>query len=440
MGRVLSLFSGSSLFFLFNFFVFIANNSLLHSNEGNPITDLSYVKKTTINGNTVESRIIGEMILSPENGCIYEGEDKLVGLLVIRGCNSLNLRNLKTLIGALLIHDSKVSNLGQLREIVSPYIAGYEGYFFENNSGYVIGHLFINNSEVISLSPLEKVERLDLRDVNSLSTLDPLKTVDFVKIGHLQSTTCTMGQQASGSCPQIESTIFNVPDLSSLGSLENVRELEIIGETKLNDLGRIKKLESFRLFPESKPSPPLKNLGNILSISKELSITSDKIETLTPLETIGSKEENHASVYIVGKSLTTLGNLREVFGSIMLINTQIKTLGKLEMVENNLKISNHKQYPSKLEDTGNLKIVEEFESNSKVLSSFPNLREFNRMIISPHENLSLEGLRFTPRELKFDCDSEFLMVSYSPQQDRPSVDSFLGEVLSLNQNCLALVQ
>ena len=77
-------------------------------------------------------------------------------------------------------------------------------------------------------------------------------------------------------------------------------------------------------------NPPIKSLGNLISVGGYLNLRNTQIESLGNLQSVGGYLD------LVNTPIKSLGNLESVGGGLFLNDTPIESLGNLQYVGNNL--------------------------------------------------------------------------------------------------------
>jgi hypothetical protein len=175
----------------------------------------------------------------------------------------------------------------------------------------------------------------------------------------------------------------NTP-IKSLGKLKRVGKNLDLSNSQIEDLGDLEEVR-LNLYLNN---TPIKSLGKLKRVGRNLDLYYSQIEDLgdleevrgslglsnTPIKSLGKLKRLGGSLDLYYSQIEDLGDLEEVRGSLGLNNTPIKSLGKLKRVGEYLHLSN-----SKIEDLGDLEEVRlDLYLNNTPIKSLGKLKRVGR--------------------------------------------------------------
>lgn len=283
---------------------------------------------------TEEEICVGDYIPKEETRCPYK---IILGNAYLEDSKVTDLGELQNIVGGADFRNTKITNLGKLQSI------GMDVEFGDSeitNLGklQIIGRdAHLEHSNITNLGELQKIggnadfANSKITDLGKLKIIGENAFFEYSRITNLGKL------QSIGGC-----SYFKNSKITDLGELEIIGECAYFSNSNVINLGKLQKIGRDACFEYSK----ITNLGKLQVIGKSAFFNDSEVTNLGELQSIGgdalfidSKVTNLEKLQSIGgdaffrdSKITNLGKLQRIGGSAYFKYSEITDLGKLQKI------------------------------------------------------------------------------------------------------------
>lgn len=275
---------------------------------------------------TEEEICVGDYIPKEETRCPYK---IILGNAYLEDSKVTDLGELQNIVGGADFRNTKITNLGKLQSI------GMDVEFGDSeitNLGklQIIGRdAHLEHSNITNLGELQKIggnadfANSKITDLGKLKIIGENAFFEYSRITNLGKL------QSIGGC-----SYFKNSKITDLGELEIIGECAYFSNSNVINLGKLQKIGRDACFEYSK----ITNLGKLQVIGKSAFFNDSEVTNLGELQSIGGDAHFEAS------EITNLGKLQSIGGDAQFKDSEITNLGNVKYIGGKIETDENNNY------------------------------------------------------------------------------------------------